>query len=171
MTRQRSVGFLIIAAFALTMTACNNASSATPAGGGFVDLYRGRWRRGADIDGRRRHARHDPRGRRRFHALSAPDRYGHHEHVHGRLRRDVATRDDGRRTHRVRQRRRTVATRISPRDDGTTQATYCGHPLYRYSGDSAAGDTNGEAVGGVWYATAADGTAAMDSGGGHGSGY
>jgi predicted lipoprotein with Yx(FWY)xxD motif len=29
------------------------------------------------------------------------------------------------------------------RDDGTTQVTYNGLPLYHYSGDSAPGDTNG----------------------------
>jgi predicted lipoprotein with Yx(FWY)xxD motif len=29
------------------------------------------------------------------------------------------------------------------RDDGTTQVTYNGVPLYHYSGDSAPGDTNG----------------------------
>jgi predicted lipoprotein with Yx(FWY)xxD motif len=29
------------------------------------------------------------------------------------------------------------------RDDGTTQVTYNGRPLYHYSGDSAPGDTNG----------------------------
>ena len=34
------------------------------------------------------------------------------------------------------------------RDDGSSQAAYKGRPLYFYSGDSAAGDTNGEAVSG-----------------------
>jgi predicted lipoprotein with Yx(FWY)xxD motif len=56
------------------------------------------------------------------------------------------------------------------RDDGSTQVTYDGHPLYRYSGDTAAGDTNGQGVNGVWFAmtpagTAAQGTASPSSGG------
>lgn len=41
------------------------------------------------------------------------------------------------------------------RSDGTTQATYDGHPLYIYSGDSAAGQTAGNdlnAAGGLWFA-------------------
>jgi len=36
-------------------------------------------------------------------------------------------------------------------EDGTTQVTYNGWPLYYYSDDTAAGDTNGQAVGGVWF--------------------
>ncbi len=31
-----------------------------------------------------------------------------------------------------------------------SQVEYNGHPLYTYSGDSAAGQTNGECVGGIW---------------------
>ena len=38
------------------------------------------------------------------------------------------------------------------RDDGTTQVTYNGQPLYTYAADSAPGDVNGQGVGGVWYA-------------------
>jgi predicted lipoprotein with Yx(FWY)xxD motif len=38
------------------------------------------------------------------------------------------------------------------RDDGSTQVTYDGSPLYTFSGDSAPGDTNGDGLGGVWHA-------------------
>lgn len=40
------------------------------------------------------------------------------------------------------------------RGDGTKQASYNGIPLYLFAGDSAAGDINGEAVGGVWFVVA-----------------
>ena len=40
---------------------------------------------------------------------------------------------------------------IITRDDGLKQATYKGWPLYYYAKDKAAGDTLGEAVGGVWF--------------------
>jgi predicted lipoprotein with Yx(FWY)xxD motif len=36
------------------------------------------------------------------------------------------------------------------RDDGATQVTYKGLPLYRFANDAAPGDTNGDGVGGVW---------------------
>ena len=37
------------------------------------------------------------------------------------------------------------------REDGTTQVTYKGMPLYFYAGDKTSSDTNGQGVGGVWY--------------------
>lgn len=46
---------------------------------------------------------------------------------------------------------------VSARRDGSSQVTYNGHPLYLYSGDEAAGDTNGQGVGGVWFAVTAEG--------------
>jgi predicted lipoprotein with Yx(FWY)xxD motif len=38
------------------------------------------------------------------------------------------------------------------RPDGTSQVTYRGHPLYAYSLDTKAGDTNGDGFAGVWHA-------------------
>jgi predicted lipoprotein with Yx(FWY)xxD motif len=43
------------------------------------------------------------------------------------------------------------------RDDGTTQLTVNGFPAYYFAGDSAAGDTNGQGVGEVWWVFGADG--------------
>jgi predicted lipoprotein with Yx(FWY)xxD motif len=37
------------------------------------------------------------------------------------------------------------------RDDGTLQATYNGWPLYTYAGDTAAGTTSGQGMGGAWF--------------------
>jgi predicted lipoprotein with Yx(FWY)xxD motif len=55
-----------------------------------------------------------------------------------------------------------VTGRISTikRTDGSTQATYNGHPLYTYVGDSAPGQANGNGVnlnGGLWYEVTASG--------------
>jgi len=40
---------------------------------------------------------------------------------------------------------------------GGGQATYNSRLLYQFSGDTAAGDTNGQGVGGVWHVVGADG--------------
>ncbi len=43
----------------------------------------------------------------------------------------------------------------SRRSDGTAQATYAGHPLYSYAGDTKPGDTSGNGItefGGSWHA-------------------
>jgi predicted lipoprotein with Yx(FWY)xxD motif len=48
------------------------------------------------------------------------------------------------------------------RADGQTQATYDGHPLYTYTGDTAPGQLNGNdlnASGGLWWAVTPAGTA------------
>jgi predicted lipoprotein with Yx(FWY)xxD motif len=48
----------------------------------------------------------------------------------------------------------------SKRSDGTTEVTYAGHPLYYYAGDTAAGQTNGQAsdnFGAPWYVLGANG--------------
>jgi predicted lipoprotein with Yx(FWY)xxD motif len=42
---------------------------------------------------------------------------------------------------------------------GGQQVTAGGQPLYLFAGDAAAGDVNGQGVGGVWWAVAPDGTA------------
>jgi predicted lipoprotein with Yx(FWY)xxD motif len=50
-----------------------------------------------------------------------------------------------------------VGTATRP-DDGSEQVTYDGWPLYTFSGDAAAGDTNGQGLGGNWFVLAPDGT-------------
>jgi predicted lipoprotein with Yx(FWY)xxD motif len=65
-----------------------------------------------------------------------------------------------------------VAT--SARSDGKPQITYNGHPLYLFSADQKAGDTNGQGVnafGGLWYVLSSSGneiTTPTGSGGGFG---
>jgi len=44
------------------------------------------------------------------------------------------------------------------RPDGTTQVAINGVPLYYFKGDSAAGDTNGQGVQGVWFLVTPAGT-------------
>ena len=72
------------------------------------------------------------------------------------------------------------ASRISSfmRPDGTVQATYGGHPLYEFQGDTSPGDAKGNGItdaGGTWTvagsATAAPGSAASTSAGGGGYSY
>ena len=62
------------------------------------------------------------------------------------------------------------------RPDGGTQVTYNGFPLYTYSGDTAAGQANGQGIQGVWFAVTAAGSgvtppSASASSGGTGYGY
>jgi predicted lipoprotein with Yx(FWY)xxD motif len=48
------------------------------------------------------------------------------------------------------------------RTDGTLEVTYAGHPLYYYAGDTAPGQTTGQALpqfGAPWYVVAPSGTA------------
>lgn len=42
------------------------------------------------------------------------------------------------------------------RDDGSMQATSFGHPLYLFSGNTAAGDANGQGSGGSWFTITAN---------------
>jgi predicted lipoprotein with Yx(FWY)xxD motif len=59
------------------------------------------------------------------------------------------------------------------RADGSMQVTYKNHPLYYFAGDSGAGQTNGQGVGGVWFVIGPSGdpiTAKASSGSGSGSG-
>ena len=65
------------------------------------------------------------------------------------------------------------------RADGSTQATYDGHPLYTYKGDTAPGQDKGNGLnlsGGLWHDVTASGAAApapatSTSSGGGGYGY
>ena len=62
------------------------------------------------------------------------------------------------------------------RSGGSVQATFDGHPLYTYAGDTAPGQNNGNGLnvaGGLWHEVTASGAAAPASGSssGGGSGY
>ncbi|HEY1667861.1 MAG TPA: hypothetical protein VGG54_19420 [Trebonia sp.] len=60
------------------------------------------------------------------------------------------------------------------RSDGSTQATYDGHPLYTYVADTAPGQATGNGLnanGGVWHEVTASGTTAAGNSGGGNSGY
>jgi predicted lipoprotein with Yx(FWY)xxD motif len=60
------------------------------------------------------------------------------------------------------------------RSDGSLQATYNGHPLYTYAGDTAAGQVHGNDVngfGGLWYAVVTSGSAPASSPSAGGGGY
>ncbi len=47
---------------------------------------------------------------------------------------------------------------VITRDDGTNQLAAGIWPLYRFAGDGGPGDVNGQGSGGVWFATAPDGS-------------
>jgi predicted lipoprotein with Yx(FWY)xxD motif len=48
------------------------------------------------------------------------------------------------------------------RDDGTTQVTYAGHPLYYYAADGSAGDVTGQGINDVWFVVGPDGAAVTE---------
>jgi predicted lipoprotein with Yx(FWY)xxD motif len=55
------------------------------------------------------------------------------------------------------------------RSDGSVQATFDGHPLYTFAGDTAAGQAKGNGLnvnGGLWHEITTSGTAAAGSSGG-----
>jgi predicted lipoprotein with Yx(FWY)xxD motif len=55
------------------------------------------------------------------------------------------------------------AVGVVRRDDGTLQVTLGGWPVYRFSKDTAPGQTNGQGVGGTWFGVTPDGTKAGQS--------
>jgi predicted lipoprotein with Yx(FWY)xxD motif len=60
------------------------------------------------------------------------------------------------------------------RPDGTTQATYDGHPLYTYVGDTAPGQNKGNGInasGGLWYEVTVSGSAPASGSPTSSSGY
>jgi predicted lipoprotein with Yx(FWY)xxD motif len=66
---------------------------------------------------------------------------------------------------------------VTKRSDGKSQVVYAGHPLYFYSADTKAGDTNGQgldAFGAEWYVLSSSGSkvekGSGSSGGGSSSG-
>jgi predicted lipoprotein with Yx(FWY)xxD motif len=60
---------------------------------------------------------------------------------------------------------------IERKDDGKCQLTINGWPMYYYEKDEQPGDTNGQGVGGVWWATTPTGKKAAGTGSSTGGGY
>ena len=61
---------------------------------------------------------------------------------------------------------------VITRSDGSKQATYDGHPLYTYVGDTAPGQAKGNGLnlsGGIWHEVTASGAAAPASSAGQSS--
>ena len=50
------------------------------------------------------------------------------------------------------------------RDDGATQVTYMGAPLYYFAADAAAGDVNGQGLNDVWFVATPAGTSGTSGG-------
>ena len=48
--------------------------------------------------------------------------------------------------------------------NGSTQVTYGGKPLYYFAGDTAAGDTKGQGLNGVWFVVRGDGSLVQSKG-------
>jgi predicted lipoprotein with Yx(FWY)xxD motif len=62
---------------------------------------------------------------------------------------------------------------VITRSDGSKQATYDGHPLYTYVGDTAPGQAKGNGInlsGGVWHEVTVSGAIAPSSGQSSGAG-
>ena len=57
------------------------------------------------------------------------------------------------------------------RADGAAQATYNGHPLYTYAGDTQPGQAKGNGIKGVWHEVTPGTVAAVSSPGTGGNGY
>ena len=56
----------------------------------------------------------------------------------------------------------------STQANGTSQVTYDGRPLYYFAGDAKPGDTNGQAVGNVWFVLTANGELVQEKAAGGG---
>jgi predicted lipoprotein with Yx(FWY)xxD motif len=56
------------------------------------------------------------------------------------------------------------------RADGSSQATYNGHPVYTYAGDTQPGQANGNGINGVWHEVTTSATVPSPAGTG-GNGY
>ena len=167
MARERMIGFIALAGIALVASACNNATSSVPGGGSTSSSSAGATTVQAVSSGDLGSILVDDQGYTVY--LFENDTGTTSTCTAGCASTWPALSTDGAPTAGQGVTASLLGT--TTRDDGTTQVTYNGHPLYRYSGDSAAGQTNGQKIGDVWYAVTPDGTAAGETDSGGNGGY
>ena len=117
-------------------------------------------RRGRRREGRPRgqRARQDPRRRRQGHdAVRVHRRLRRQVRLHRQLPGQLAGAHLRRRPDRSGPASTPRTSRRSRGRNGATQVTFYGQPLYYFAGDTAAGDTKGQGLGGKWYVVDAEG--------------
>ena len=169
--RRMLLALLALAAATAVLAACG--SSGTPSGtssGGGSSAHAAAPRRPEDRQDRQRDSADQRQG---LHALLVRPRHAHQIELQRSVRAVLAAGEGAVSASGVKGTFGTIK-----RSNGSLQATFDGHPLYTYVGDTAPGQAKGNGLnlsGGVWHEVTTSGSAPAGSSssgsGGGGSGY